>query len=223
LCFTEVVYLWCFAKLFHLIIDYSGFYLHLCGRIGRVSISLINIYCTLGDTDGWHTMEQHFHSPSYYYYFPISDFTINILYYYHMLHSKLDIYVLFYFYHTSISGTSQNHYLWKPADFICPSRNRFSEVPLYQQSWTSWRLCQRYMFFFITVTEVYLVVPGYQIYMVSIHQKSWLVYQHVFLYYSDGNLPCSARLPDTSGISTPEELTGLPTCFSLLQWRKSTL
>jgi hypothetical protein len=74
-------------------------------------------------------------------------------------------------------------------------------------------------FFFITVTEVYLVVPGYQIHMVSIHQKSWLVYQHVFLYYSDGSLPCSARLPDTSGISTPEELTGLPTCFSLLQWR----
>jgi hypothetical protein len=47
-------------------------------------------------------MEQHFHSPSYYYYFLISDFTINILYYYHMLHSKLDIYVLFYFYHTSM-------------------------------------------------------------------------------------------------------------------------
>ena len=217
--------MWCFAKLFHLIIRLQWILLTLVWpHWTRLDISHKYIYCTLGDTDGWQTMKQHFHSPSYYYYFPVSDSTINILYYYHILHYKLDIYVLFYFYQTSISGTSQNHYLWKPADFICPSRNRFSEVPLYQQSWTSWRLCQRYMFFFITVTEVYLVVvPGYQIHMVSIHQKSWLVYQHVFLYYSDRNLPCSARLPDTSGISTPAELTGLPTCFSLLQWRKSTL
>ena len=157
----------------------------------RLDISHKYIYCTLGNTDGWQTMKQHFHSPSYYHYFPVSDSTINILYYYHILHYKLDIYVLFYFYHTSISGTSQNHYLWKPADFICPSRSRFSEVPLYQQSWTSWRLCQRYI---------------------------------CFLYYSDGSLPCSsARFPDTSGINTPDELTGLPTRFSLLQWRKSTL
>jgi len=57
------------------------------------------------------TMEQHVHSPSYYYYLPVSDSTINILYYYHILHYKLDIYVVFHFYNTSISGTSQDHYL----------------------------------------------------------------------------------------------------------------
>jgi hypothetical protein len=70
------------------------------------------------------------------------------------------------------------------------------------------------MFFFITVTEVYLVVPGYQIHLVSVHRKSWLVYQLGFLYYSDGSLPCSARIPDTSGVSTPEELNDLITCFN---------
>ena len=132
-------------------------------------------------------MEQHVHSPSYYYYFPVSDSAINILYYYHILHSKLDIYILFYFYHMSISGTSQHCYLWKPADDICPSRSRFSEVPLYWQSWTSWRLCQRYI---------------------------------CFLYYSNGSLPCSARIPDQY---TRRVRAGLPTCFPLIKWRKSTL
>ena len=34
------------------------------------------------------------------------------------------------------------------------------------------------------------------------------------IYHTDGNLPCSARLPDTSGISTPEELNDLITCFN---------
>jgi hypothetical protein len=121
--------------------------------------------------------------PSYYYYFLISDSNISIFHYYHILRTNFDIYVFI---------------------LLLPYTDQCEQV----------EDCARDTFvFFITVTEVYLVVPGYQIHLVSVHRKSWLVYQHVFLYYSDGNLPCSARIPDTSGVSTPEELPGLPTCF----------
>ena len=34
------------------------------------------------------------------------------------------------------------------------------------------------------------------------------------MYSRDGNLPCTARIPDPSGTSIPEDLTGLPTCYS---------
>ena len=35
-----------------------------------------------------------------------------------------------------------------------------------------------------------------------------------FVCFRDGNLPCTARIPDPSGTSIPEDLTGLPTCHS---------
>jgi hypothetical protein len=117
-------------------------------------------------------MEQHVHSPSYYYYFPISDSTINILYYYHILHYKLDI----HFYSTSTirlfpeppkTITSEN----QPISFapVVVGFQRFhctNEVEQVED-------CVRDTFVsFIRVTEVYLVMPGYQIHLVSVHRKS---------------------------------------------------
>jgi len=84
-------------------------------------------------------MKQHFHSPSYYYYFPISDSTI----------------------------TSEN----QPISFasVVVAFQRFHCTNKVEQVDD----CVRDTFVsFITVTEIYLVVPGYQIHMVSIHQKS---------------------------------------------------
>jgi hypothetical protein len=162
-------------------------------------------------------MKQHFHSPSYYYYFPVSDSNINILYSWHY---KIDFRHCNKEKHVSLTQSSTcstllvQWNLWKPITTGANEIGWFSERYIWYQytrrvDWFT------NTFFFITVTEIYLVVPGYQIHLVSVHQKSWLVYQHVFLYYSDGNLPCSARIPDTSGVSIPEELSGLPTCWRL--------
>ena len=80
--------------------------------------------------------------PSYYYYFLISDSNISIFHYYHNLCTNFDIYVFI---------------------LLLPYTDQVEQV----------EDCVRDTFvFFITVTEVYLVVPGYQIHLVSVHRKS---------------------------------------------------
>ena len=80
--------------------------------------------------------------PSYYYYFLVFDSNINIFHYYHILRTNFDIYVFI---------------------LLLPYADQVEQV----------EDCVRDTFvFFITVTEVYLVVPGYQIHLVSIHRKS---------------------------------------------------
>jgi len=80
--------------------------------------------------------------PSYYYYFLVSDSDISIFHYYHILRTNFDIYVFI---------------------LLLPYTDQVEQV----------EDCVRDTFvFFITVTEVYLVVLGYQIHLVSVHRKS---------------------------------------------------